>query len=345
MIASTVSLAVSVALFALVAAISLAPIESMSWWAGWNEDDTDELPPAPQTPSAQAAPARLFVVYLSGVSSISGDHLAYQEARFIDALRASEPDAVIISDIFPYAPSGLPLLGAARRFDRFWRRALLTRKNTRGVFAALANFRNFAQVLVSADHRYGPIFNLGVSEVIVDALEARGYVRGSGVPVTIIGFSGGAQVGLGASAYLRPALGAPIDLIALGGVMASDPGLDAVRSVRQFVGGRDRLQKVGAVIFPERWSVFRHSLWNKARKDGKIEKQIIGAMTHHGPKGYFGLAPDADARAFADHTLSAVIQALHARAPRGAPAIGDAPPAIRRSPDEAAASPENTPSA
>jgi len=63
-------------LFALMATAALAPLETLSWWAGWTEEELGETPPAP---SSEARPALRYIVYLSGVASISGRYLLPRE--------------------------------------------------------------------------------------------------------------------------------------------------------------------------------------------------------------------------------------------------------------------------
>lgn len=319
MIASTLSIIVSISVFSLLIAAALSPIESLSWWAGWNDADAADATPVEIEQTTPAHADRRFIIYLSGISTMAGHYLADQEARFLATLKAHVPDAEIISDIFPYSPSGAPLLASPRLLDKVWRRLLAMRLKGRGAMSALANLRNFFQVLVSADHRYGPIFNLGAAQVIADALERHGYPKGEGAPVTIIGFSGGAQVGLGAAPFLKPALGAPIDLIAIGGVMSSDPGIKSVRAIHRLYGARDGVHKLGAIFFPERWRIFSYSQWNKARRSGKVVAKNIGAMKHSGPRGYFGLQRYDETRRYVDDTVTAVIDALRQKSETAAP--------------------------
>jgi len=69
-------------------------------------------------------------------------------------------------------------------------------------------------VAVSADRRYGLIYNQGIAQVIYNGLRQRGYE-----PVnTLIGYSGGGQMSVASAPYLSPAILAPIDAISLGGV-------------------------------------------------------------------------------------------------------------------------------
>ena len=57
------------------------------------------------------------------------------------------------------------------------------------------------QLFVCADRRYGPTYNIGTAREIMRCLQRNGYQIGSGVPVTLIGWSGGAQIAIGACAW------------------------------------------------------------------------------------------------------------------------------------------------
>lgn len=289
MIASFFFITIALAVFALLVTAALAPIETLSWWAGWTEEEID-FEAAAATPAQSDSEGRLYVVYLSGVASISGAFLVPREKAFIRRLRDAMPDAVIIDDVFPYSPSGAPLLSAPRLFERLWRRIQWMKLQGRAsLLEALINIRNIYQVMISADHRYGPIYNQGAASVIEDALLSAGYRPDSAAPVVIIGYSGGGQVAIGAAPFLAHRLNAPIDVIAVGGVMASDPGLHFVRRLHHIVGDRDNIQKVGAIMFPERWAAMAHSPWNVAAREGRITLHGMDDMIHAGPRGYFGL--------------------------------------------------------
>ena len=133
------------------------------------------------------------------------------------------PDSEVL-EVFPYSVQNRALTGQ-RFFAWFWRFALKL-KLSRVAFAGfIINLRNAFQVAVSADRRYGPIYNQGMAETLHSALRGHGYSVGSGVPVTIVGYSGGGQVAVGAAAYLKEIIHAPVTVVSLGGIMASDEGL------------------------------------------------------------------------------------------------------------------------
>lgn len=288
MISEILAVSIGLGVVALLATAALSPLETLSWWAGWTEQELDDAPAATKTDPAHDKTH--YIVYLSGVASISGKYMLRREEMFLRALGARLPGAVVIGNVFPYSPAGMPLLASPRLFDRLWRWIQkLDLQERRTLLRILINFRNIYQVMVSADHRYGPIFSQGAASVVETALRDAGYVAKSGAPVVLIGYSGGAQVAVGAAPFLKARIGAPIEIISIGGVVASDPGLVAVDALHHFHGDRDRIEKLGAVMFAERWRLYANSQWNAARRDGRIKIHNIANMAHAGPKGYFGL--------------------------------------------------------
>ncbi len=276
-------------LFVLALTAALSPLETLSWWAGWTEDELGDTAPPPEDGAGRR---ERYVVYLSGVASISGQFLLPREKAFIRKLEDRLPEASILSDVFPYSPSGRPLLSSPRLFEQLWRRLQFLRIHGRsGLMSRLVNIRNIFQVMVSADHRYGPIFNQGAASVIETALLENGYRLGSNAPVAIIGYSGGAQVALGAAPFLAARLGAPIDIVSVGGVMSSGVGLRYIRKLHHIIGSLDKVERVGAVIFPDRWKAAAYSDWNAAKREGRIDIRHIDDMTHTGVNGYFGRLP------------------------------------------------------
>ena len=197
----------------------------------------------------QPAEAERYVVYLSGIGKASGRWSFPEEVDFIARLKAELPDTVVIDDVFPYGTT-FRGLEEERFFNVLWGfvNTRLLRRPTATV-GWLVNIRNLFQVAVSVDHRYGPFYNLGAAESVIEALQAHGYRVGSGRPVVMIGYSGGAQVSLGAATYLAQMLAAPIHLVSIGGVISADPGCVlgpahplSVRRGRRH--GRDRQDRV-----------------------------------------------------------------------------------------------------
>ena len=153
------------------------------------------------------------------------------------------------------------------------------------------------------------MFNYGTANTIFQNLLEAGFTPGSGVPVTLIGYSGGGQVVLASSQYLKPALGGPLQVISVGGVMADSPGIEAADEIIHLDSKLDPIQAVADYLFPRRWPLARSSRWNKALASGKLRRIDMGPMLHNGPKGYF--APEAflpDGRSHRDATVALTVQ-------------------------------------
>ena len=230
----------------------LSPFEALGWWAGWYGDDEPrtDVSAGPLEP----VQAERFVVFLSGINSVSGESLAGREIAFLERLKRELMDSatVLVDDIFPYSVTERALTGR-RVFAWFWRWTLRTKISGAGAARFLINIRNFWQVAVSADSRYGPIYNQGSATMILHGLRRNGYTVGSGVPVTLIGYSGGGQVALGAAPHLKRTVQVPISIISLGGVMSADPGVLTLEHLYHLYGARDNVQRLGSVFFPGRW--------------------------------------------------------------------------------------------
>lgn len=306
MISEVIGVSLGLSVFALLITAAISPLETLSWWAGWSDDEIDSETVTP--PPAAPGDASLYVIYLSGVASLSGDYLIARERIFIRELEARLPGSKIIADVFPYSPAGTPLLASPRVFERFWRwLQKLNLQGRRSILKALINLRNIYQVMVAADHRYGPIFSQGAAETIERSLRKAGYQIGA--PVAIIGYSGGAQVAIGAAPFLRDRLNCSIDVISIGGVVASDPGLRSIRKLTHLHGRNDLIEKVGALFFAERWAIFANSHWNSAKRDGCITIKTMDQIGHAGPKGYFGL-PRRGPQSNNDRTVDTVATIL-----------------------------------
>lgn len=286
-LAALITILTLIGVFALLMTAALSPLETLNWWAGWVDKDI-EAPAPPQTGGDESAAG--YIVYLSGIASITGEFLIPREKAFIKNLRNALPDCQVIDTVFPYSPAGVPLSAAPRMFDDFWR-WLQQRKisGRQSMLEILINIRNVFQVMISADHRYGPMFNYGAARSIEAALTNAGWRRDAPAPVVIIGYSGGAQVAIGAAAFLKPRLQCPISIISVGGVMASDPGLNVLDEMHMLVGDKDRVAPVGAITFPERWAIAQYSEWNAAKREHRIRRHPMKNMKHAGPFGYFGL--------------------------------------------------------
>ncbi len=307
----------TVAIGLLLIAIILAPLGSMIWFAGWGNPDAQpggrlEEPgiAAPAQPSA----AIHFMVYLSGIGAIAPNSIPEEELPFLANLRARLKGTLLIDNVFPYSVTNLGLTGQ-RFFHQVWRAIEKMRlQNPNTTLALLINLRNAVQVLVSADKRYGPIYNFGVAHEIYRKLIQAGYPVGSGIPVTLLGWSGGGQIAAGAAYYVQPWIHAPLRIISLGGVISDDVGLLQIEHLYHLYGTRDPLQGLGEKLFPGRWPIMPQSPWWRINLQGKISLINLGPFTHNGARNYFDLTtplPGTTGK-YADKTIQTIEQILAA---------------------------------
>lgn len=273
----------------------LSPLESLRWWSRRGAVQANRAfasieRPAPR-PAREPLPQR-FVIYLSGVGVLDGETLSRRERGMLDDLAEALPGVRVIAEVFPYAADNRGLLQRAtsRMWDALvrWRTA-----NRENLAAKLINVRNTLQVAVSADPRYGPTYNAGIAQQVWTALGRHGYTPGCGVPVTIVGYSGGAQMAVGATTMLT-LLGVRVSVVGIGGVFGDDPGLDHVEHLWDVRGSRDRLRLLALVAFPGRWPVNRASTWNHAIDDRRVTVLDAGPAVHDGRGDYFDPRPGPD---------------------------------------------------
>lgn len=301
-----------VGLIALLLAGLLSPFEALGWWAGWYGDGiethiTCKVPAslsAPQASDRHASESnasesnspesnasgqngtgmpRRYIVYLDGISQSCANY-PQRVQNFLDTLEASlPPDMVFIQDIMAYSALNRPLT-SERPFSRFWRWVdRIEQWHPSSPLDILVNLRNTFQVAVSTDNRYGPVFNRGTAQVILNSLRQRGYRPGT--PITLLGYSGGAQVALGAVTYLKYALDVPIEVVSIAGVISGNNGVAMIDRLYHLKGDRDLLAQIGAIMFPKRWPLLTWTSWNQAKREGRVTFVPLGPVTHNGATG------------------------------------------------------------
>ena len=190
---------------ALIVEALLARYELLAYSVGWRIPRTE--PPEGLPHARGAAPDRPpagYVVYLDGIGKRH-----YQDSRdggqLVKAIIVGAPEFRVLGQVQPYSPLAAPL---ADRPVWSWlrRRAGL-----------LLFFHNVMQTFVAADRRYRPLYNRAVGTQIATQLQLAGYRAGSGVPVVLLSYSGGAQVATGSVNELHAQLRAPVSVILLGG--------------------------------------------------------------------------------------------------------------------------------
>ena len=145
------------------------------------------------------------------------------------------------------------------------------------IMTLIINLRNAFQLFVSADRRYGPVYNLGIANEVYSGLLRHGMHPRSSKPIIMLGWSGGGQIAIGSVEYLA-GLPGPIYVISIGGMLSDDPGLKKVDHLWHLYGVADPLQALGGVFFAGRWPIMPKSPWNSAMADGKIDVILPGPV-------------------------------------------------------------------
>ncbi|MBW4464183.1 MAG: CAAX protease [Pegethrix bostrychoides GSE-TBD4-15B] len=302
------------AILALVFAGILAPLETMGWWAGWYGDGVNTSSLDVTQPDTRPDAPRRYAIYLDGIGQ-SGATYTPDVETFLETLRPRLPaDTELVRGLMMYSVLNQPL-DQDRPLSFLWRLAERKRlRNPTAFLSILLNLRNVLIVAVSADQRYGPIYNRGIAQVLYNGLLERGYRPGSGKPITLIGYSGGANMSVAAAPYLKQALGAPIEVISLGGVISANSNFLKLGHLYHLVGEKDGVERIGPVMFPGRWKLFFLSYWNRAQRRGIISLHSMGAVGHQVPGGY--LDPDAqlpDGRSHLQQTVDVLLEILNGK--------------------------------
>ncbi len=264
----------------------MAPYETLGWWGGWYGDKPDETALATNEKNTPISDANQFVVYLTGVGGTSPTEYSELEQNLLTKLKEQLPDVELVADVFPYS-SGNRALTGERFFSWFWRALKHIKGRSKlGVIAFLINIRNIWQVLVSSDSRFGPLYNYASAQMVLERLLKHGYKVGSGIPITLIGYSGGGQISTGAAPLLKEAIKAPVHIISLGGVISSNENILKLNSLTYLYGSKDNTERFGYFFFPSRWPFLPWTAWNRARKGNLIQHVLLGPMEHTGTNGY-----------------------------------------------------------
>lgn len=310
---------VGVLLCLLVAFALLAPLDSLRWWSSQGAVQARRTIALTASPHATAtvpegAPQR-FVVYLSGIGVVDGSGFSRREQAVWHRVEARLPDVEVLMDVFPYSADDRNLLQRATNW--WWIRLDKLRRVRRESLAPyLINLRNLLQVLVSADPRYGPTYNAGLALGVWESLQQHGYVPGSRVPVTLVGFSGGGQMAVGAATMLS-LLGVPVSVVSIGGVFSADPGFDHVQHFWDIRGSRDRTRLLGPIAFAGRWPVTATSPWHRAVDEGRVTIIDGGPVVHEGRDSYFeGRRTGSDGVLPADRLVDILVHILGRPVPR-----------------------------
>lgn len=302
----------------LILAAFLAPFEALRWWATQGAEEAEQTAAALRRlaesfddESAQKRPEdhpACYVVYLTGVGASTETASPIGERPLLDEIQAALPQVRLISDVYPYSVDNRNLLSG--RWSSWWWSLLERIGQTRftGIVRAFVYIRNALQFAVAADDRYGPMYSLGVAQVIWHRLLDVGYDPRARRPVVLLGWSGGAQIALAAAWYLA-GVGMPLYLVSLGGVLTSDPGLERLDHLWHIKGSKDWIQRFGKV-FPGRWPRRRNTYWAKAVAQGRLTELDIGPMGHLGRGSYLSRSRLADGRTCRQTVVNTIVGIL-----------------------------------
>lgn len=293
----------------------LAPITTIVWWLnqtaeslGFKLGEEAEKPNILQQAAVNAPPNQIdcYIVFLPGVGNFSPNEITEGERSFIDQLTARHSNCVKVKDVFPYSVqnkdlSNQPLLAP------LWQAAEKSEGFPGYIFIQIRNLWRFA---ISADDRYGPVYNLSIARTIVTRMNAAHPIP-SNRPINLIlmSTSGGTQVALGATDHLREWIKkARITVVSLGGAFEGRAGFKNVDHVYHFYGDRDWVTQLPRIVFPGRWGLVVASPVNQARLQGRYTVCNVGNQKHDGSQGYFGEAIAFNHTSYLKQTLEQVAQ-------------------------------------
>ena len=297
---------------------TVSPVGTLVWWVKEGAETLGvrknqarrSLPNIKAQASATDKEISCYIVFLTGVGDFSANELTPGEEYFLDQLEQNHPHCVTVRDVFPYSAAN-ESLGGNRRLAPVWQFA----DKAEGWLAGaniLIKIRNLWRFALSADDRYGEVYNQGIAIAIVDRMNAAYPIRKAGdqpVDVILIGTSGGAQVSMGAAEYLKQWFPTKITMISIGGVFSGNDGFTAVDEVYHLQGQQDWIEDISNIVFPSRWPWTVASPFNQAQRQGSYQVVTVGPQGHDGPQGYFGEAiAQPSQTSYVDLTLQAVNQ-------------------------------------
>lgn len=293
---------------------TLAPVGTIVWWLKQNRElglkqRSPKLQESNRTVPPKASTINCYIIYLPGVGDFSSDQLTLGEEWFLDRLAQQHSHCATVRDVFPYSAANQDL-NSENFLNPLWQWA----KQADGWLKeadVLIKIRNLWRFAISADDRYGLIYNQGIANTIIERMNAvHPLPRSHQKPLKIIliGTSGGVQVALGAVEYLEQWLNAQLIVVSMGGTFDGENGFEAVDHVYHLRGQRDWVEDLPKFVFASRWPLTVGSPFNRARRQGRYTALSSGSHTHDGKEGYFGLAIVRPGVSYVKLTLKAVNQ-------------------------------------
>jgi hypothetical protein len=276
---------------------TFAPVGTLVWWMnqsaetlGFKKSYIQHLLRNDRsTKVAQSVNIDCYIVFLPGVGDFSANQLTKGEEFLLNRLVQLHPNCVQVSDVFPYSVTDKSL-GGQRLLAPLWRAA----ENADGWLDnadVLIKIRNLWRFAISADARYGPIYNRGIATTVIRRMNAAYPLKTmthQPVKLILIGTSGGVQVALGAASYLDQWLKPELIVVSIGGDFDGNTGFEEVDHVYHLHGQRDWIEDISRIVFPSRWPWTVGSPFNQACQQGRYTVLVSGPHTHTGPQGYFG---------------------------------------------------------
>ncbi|MBD2353148.1 hypothetical protein H6G41_00670 [Tolypothrix sp. FACHB-123] len=276
---------------------TVAPVGTLVWWIsqsseslGIKKNSAKKLPENNRLRKFDKSKnIDCYIVFLPGVGDFSANELTPGEEFFLDKLEQIHRNCVTVRDVFPYSAAN-ESLGGQRLLAPLWSAA----ENADGwlsntdIFIKIRNLWRFA---ISADDRYGHIYNSGIANAIVNRMDAVYPIPENpkqNLKLILVGTSGGVQVALGAASHLDQWLNAQLIVVSIGGDFDGEEGFDAVEHVYQLVGERDWIEDISKILFASRWPITVGSPFNQARLAGRYTVVQTGPHAHSGSQGYFG---------------------------------------------------------
>ncbi len=291
----------------------LAPVSTIVWWLdqtaeslglAQEEEKPDVLlKAATNTPTSAI---NCYIVFLPGVGNFSPDEITPGEKYFIEQLAKRHSNCVVVRDVFPYSVVNQDL-GSQELLTPLWQAS----KQSDGLLSnVLIQVRNLWRFAISADDRYGPVYNLSIAHTIVERMNAAHPIVRSDRPINLIliSTSGGTQIALGATAHLNNWIDARLTVVSIGGTFEGRAGFNHADHVYHLQGDRDWVADLCRVVFPARWRWTVGSPVNHARQQGRYTVCNIGPYEHTGVEGYFGKAITANGTPYVIQTIEQVDQ-------------------------------------
>ena len=301
----------TIALLILLVWGTLSPVGTLIWWADEGvqllglKTNPKVISISPNTSISKSSQLNCYIVFLPGVGDFSANQLTSGEELFLDSLVAAHPNCIAVGDVFPYSAAN-ESLGGKRVLAPLWNFA----DRAQGWLAisnVVIKIRNLWRFAISADPRYGPIYNQGIATAIIERMNAQQPIPEK-PQIILLGTSGGVQVALGAADYLKRDLEADIVVVSLGGVFAGTNGFKVSDRVYHLHGEFDWVENIGAIVFPSRWRWSVASPFNQARLQNRYTVASSGAHAHDGAEGYLGENLNNKGVTYVDLTLQQVNQ-------------------------------------